>query len=80
MEVSLSGPLRSAADGNATLNIEAQTIRELLRRLVDRYPQMEQHIKEGIAVSLDGTIYRDARDVDIPEGTEVFILPRIQGG
>lgn len=80
MLVSLSGPLRAAADGAATLNIEARTIRELLRRLVDRHPPMAAHLKTGIAVSIDGTIYRDNWETEIPEGSEVFLLPRIQGG
>lgn len=80
MEVQLSGPLRAAADGAEKIDIYAETIRELLTRLLDRYPQMEQHMDLGIAVAIDGTIYRDNGDVRIPEGAEVFLLPRIQGG
>jgi molybdopterin converting factor small subunit len=80
MQVSVSGPLRAAANGLETIDIQAETIRELLRKLIERYPKMERHMKEGIAVSLDGTIYRDARDIPIPPETEVFLLPRIQGG
>lgn len=80
MEVSLTGPLRSAADDAATLNIEATNIRELLNRLVDRYPAMQDHLDQGIAVAIDGTMYRDNWDVVIPEGAEVVLLPRIQGG
>jgi molybdopterin converting factor small subunit len=80
MQVSLSGPLRSAAGGADTLEIEAETIRELLRKLVEQFPEMDAHMEEGIAVSIDGTMYRDDWQVKIPPGAEVFLLPRIQGG
>ena len=80
MEVSLTGPLRSAAGESAAVEIEAATIRELLKKLVERYPEMDQHLDQGIAVSVDGTIYRDDGDIPIPPGVEVVLLPRIQGG
>ncbi|MCZ6659616.1 MAG: MoaD/ThiS family protein [Gammaproteobacteria bacterium] len=80
LEVSLSGSLRDATDGAASIEIEARTIRELLRKLVERYPRLQSRIDEGVAVSVNGEIYRDNRDVPIPEGAEVFLLPRIQGG
>ena len=80
MKVDLSGPLRSAAGGIESFEMEADTIRELLQRLVDRYPAMQQHMDQGIAVAINGTIYRDDRTVKIPAGAEVYLLPRIQGG
>ncbi|MFT6432298.1 MAG: molybdopterin converting factor small subunit [Candidatus Azotimanducaceae bacterium] len=80
MEVSLSGSVRDAVDGLASIEIEAKTIRELLTRLIDRYPKLENHLEEGIAVAIDGTIYRDSWETPIPEGSEVFLLPRIVGG
>ncbi len=80
LEVSLSGSLRDAVDGAASISIEAVTIRELLRKLVERYPRMQSRIDEGVAVSINGEIYRDNWGESIPEGAEVFLLPRIQGG
>lgn len=80
MQVGLTGPLRSAAGGAAELAIEAKTIRELLNRLIEQYPDMSIHMDLGIAVSVDGVMYRDDWDVEIPGGVEVVLLPRIQGG
>ena len=68
--VSLSSGFSAAADGAATVEIEAATVRELLRRLVERYPRMEALFDEGVAVSINGDIYRDIRDLPIPEGAE----------
>ncbi|MDA0979228.1 MAG: MoaD/ThiS family protein [Proteobacteria bacterium] len=80
MEVSLSGPVREAADGLASIEIEASTIRELLERLTDRYPKMARQMEQGIAVSINGTIYRDSWNTPIPEDAEVYLIPRIAGG
>jgi molybdopterin synthase sulfur carrier subunit len=80
MQINLSGALRSGADGASTIEIEASTIRELLTRLADLYPQMEVHLDEGIAVAIDGVIYRDDWTQPIPAGAEVVLIPRIKGG
>ena len=80
LEVNISSSLRELVGGAATITIEAATIRELLRKLVERYPRIESRLKEGIAVSINGEIYRDDRNQQIPEGAEVYLLPRIQGG
>ena len=80
MEVFLSGPLRDAVDGLTSVEVEAETIRELLTRLTDRYPKLEAHLVDGIAVAIDGTIYRDSWETSIPEYSEVYLLPRIAGG
>ena len=84
MKVGLSGPLVAAANGSAngsaSIEIEAETIRQLLTRLVDRYPLMQQQLDDGIAVSINGAIYRDNWTTKIPEDSDVFLLPRIAGG
>ena len=79
-EVQLSGSLRDAAGGAASISMQASTIRELLRKLVERHPRMQSRIDEGVAVSINGEIYRDNWGEPIPDGAEVFLLPRIPGG
>ena len=80
LEVSLSGSFSDSADGLASISIDAGTIRELLRKIVKRYPRMGRLVDEGIAVSINGEIFRDNWGEEIPEGAEIFLLPRIQGG
>lgn len=69
-----------ALGGADALEVEARTLRELMRKLVDKYPRLQKHIDEGIALAIDGHIYRDDWDVDIPAGSEIYLMPRIQGG
>jgi len=71
---------RPALGGVGTLEIEAATLRELMRKLVTKYPRLQQHIDDGIALAIDGEIYRDNWDVKIADGAEVYLMPRIQGG
>ena len=80
LKVSLSGPLKAAADGAASVSISATTIRELLRELIEQYPGMQNQLDDGIAVSVNGQIFRDNWSKKIPAGAEIFLLPRIQGG
>jgi molybdopterin converting factor small subunit len=80
VEVHLWGALRPAAGGASAVEIEAGTIRELFRKLEEQYPGMAPHIARGIAVSIDGKIFRDSWGEKIPETAEVYLLPRIQGG
>ena len=80
LKVCLSGPLKAAADGAASVSISAATIRELLRELIEQYPGMQNQLDDGIAVSVNGQIFRDNWSKKIPAGAEIFLLPRIQVG
>ena len=80
LKVCLSGPLKAAADGAASVSISAATIRELLRELIKQYPGMQNQLDDGIAVSVNGQIFRDNWSKKIPAGAEIFLLPSIQGG
>ena len=79
-KIHLWGSLRPAADGEKSVEIDASTIRELMNKLEERYPQMTPFLEEGIAVSINGTIYQDQWSQALPEGAEIYLLPRIQGG
>ncbi|KUM26876.1 molybdopterin synthase sulfur carrier subunit [Mesorhizobium loti] len=80
VEVTLWGSLSVAAGGKDRLDIEAKDIRELFRKLAEQYPAFEPLIDRGIAVAIDGTIYRDTWSKKLPEGSEIFLLPRLAGG
>ena len=34
----------------------------------------------GVAVSIDGVIYRDSWSKELPQDAEIYLLPRIAGG
>jgi molybdopterin synthase sulfur carrier subunit len=79
-DVWLFGGLREVVDGAESVQVEGTTIRELLQNLSREYPLMRERIGQGIAIAIDGVIYRDDWDQTIPEGAEVGLLSRIAGG
>ena len=80
IEVHLWGALRPMVGGALSISVDAKTIRELFRVLSEQYPGMEPHIKRGVAVAIDGKIYRDQWDTELPEAAEIYLLPRVPGG
>jgi sulfur-carrier protein len=80
LDVHLWGALRPLVGGAATVPVRASTIRELFRVLSETYPGVEAHIRRGVAVSIDGRIFRDQWDTVLPEGAEIYLMPRIPGG
>ena len=78
--IHLWGALRPFAGGTLSISVEASTIRELFRKLVEQYPGMEPHIKRGVSVSIGGKIYRDQWETPLPPDAEIYLLPRVPGG
>lgn len=80
VEVTLWAGLVPLADNQKQVTVEADTIRELLRKLEERYPGLREPIKNQVAVAVDGVIYRNNWSKKIPEGAEVFLMRRLAGG
>ena len=80
MRVSLSSPFRVGNDAEATLEVQAETIAQLMACLADRFPNLREVLSSDVAVSIDGQIYRDDWTQTIPSGAEVYLIPRIEGG
>lgn len=80
VEVHLWGALRPIVGGAPSVLVDAKNIRELFKKLGDEYPGFEPHLKRGVAVSIDGKIYRDTWDTELPNDAEIYLLPRIPGG
>ena len=80
VEVTLWGGLVPFADNQSKLQVEARTIRELLRKLEERYQGLRAPIKNEVAVVIDGVVYRNDWSQEIPDGAEVFLMRRLAGG
>jgi molybdopterin converting factor small subunit len=80
VRVMLGGSLKTAAGGTSEFDLEAGDIRELLTRLGEVCPELKPRLDKGVAVSIDGRIYRNAWFEPVPPESEVFILPRMSGG
>ena len=80
VRVKLGGPLMSQVGGATEFEVEAATIRELLARLGELYPQLRPVLDRGVTVAVNGTLYRGAFLAPIPEGAEIYLIPALVGG
>ena len=80
VRVMLGGTLKSAAGGTSEFDVEARDIKELLSRLGEACPELKPRLERGVAVAIDGRIFRDAWFEPVPPDSEVYILPRMSGG
>jgi sulfur carrier protein ThiS len=80
MRVSLSSTFQLADGPGSALDVQAETIAEMMASLTDRYTDFAALLERGVAVSINGQIYRDDWTQAIPADAEVFLIPRIEGG
>lgn len=80
VEVTLWGGLVPLAENQKTITVEAGTVRELLRKLQERYPGLKAAIENDVAVVVDGVVYRDDRSKELAADAEVFLMRRLAGG
>ena len=80
MRVSLSSTFELDGGLGGSVDVHAETIADIMATLIDRYPSFQWLLDSGIAVSINGQIYRDDWTQPIPADAEVFLIPRIEGG
>lgn len=78
--VVLGSSLREFTSGDAMLEVEAPTVRRLIKLLEERYPGITSSLTDGSSVAINGEIIPDAIYEDIPDGAEVHFVPTIGGG
>jgi MoaD family protein len=87
--VRIPTPLRSATDGQSTVEVEGNTVDEALRALVDEYPDLadnlfneDDELRQFVNVYVDDEDVRfgDGVDTKLESGSEVSIVPSIAGG
>ena len=66
-------------EGQRQIEMSVDNFRELTQRLLQRWPQLEEPLQRS-AVAIDGQIYQDAFAEPLESDSEVFFMPRIEGG
>ncbi len=80
IDVQLGATLRAKAGGRASFPVEAANAKQLLERLAEAYPELAPVLERGVAVAINGQLYQKAWLQPIPEGAEVYLMPRVAGG
>ena len=72
--------LRSFTGGLTELEVDATNFRRLVLELDERFPGLGKQVEDGMAVSIDGTIYQDAYAARLAPDSEIYLIPKIGGG
>jgi hypothetical protein len=65
--------------GQRELELGVENVRDLVERLEARWPGIGEQLSK-CAIAIDGQIYQDAYLEPIAPASDVFFLPRIEGG
>jgi sulfur-carrier protein len=77
---SISSRVRDFTGGIDAFDVEATTVRALIRELDARYPGLGEFVEDSMAIAIDGEIHQDALGERLEPGSEVVLIPKISGG
>ena len=79
VKVVLSENFSVLADGCRELELPVDNYSDVIAELVARWPQLAP-LLERSSVAIDGLIYQDAMYEPLLSDSEIFFMPRIEGG
>ena len=81
-QVHFSSNQRRLTGGVAQVEVEAASVRELLRKLEEMFPGIRAHLDQtsATAVAIDGDIIPDPVYEPVPPGAEVHFITPLAGG
>lgn len=77
---SISGRVADFTGGASEFEVEARTVRALMRELDDRFPGLGEFVEDQMALAIDGEIFQDALGTEIGADSEIVLIPKIAGG
>lgn len=80
VEVRLGGTLKSYAAGRESFTLEAANVIQMLKALGELVPALKPILDRGVAVAIDGEIYREAWFQPLKPENEIYVLPKLAGG
>ena len=67
--------------GQKEFDIQARNLRGVIKALDDRFPGLGEHLEEETTVAIDGEIHEEPGYFQkIREGSEIFFIPKLEGG
>jgi sulfur-carrier protein len=75
-----SGFSRRYTGGVTEFAVEARNLRGVIKEMDRRYPGLGAHLEEETTVAIDGEIHEVGYYQPIRPGSEVFFIPRLEGG
>ena len=66
--------------GVKEFDIEAKDVRAVIRELDERFPGLGEVLREETMVAIDGELFESALFQPLPDGSEVYFLPKLEAG
>ena len=80
VEVNLWSGLRALTGGADTVEVEAETVGEVLKGLVAVHPELAGPIEAGVSVVVDGRVIASSLTEPVRPDSEVYLMQRLKGG
>ena len=80
VHVVASSELTPFTGGLEAFDVEADTVRRLIKALDQRFPGLGAFIDRRMAIAIDGEIHQDAWTTPLAPDSEVYFIPKIGGG
>jgi len=71
---------RRYTGGEREFIIEARSLRGVIKALDQLYPGLGHHLEEETTVAIDGEIHEVGYLQPLRHGSEVFFIPKLEGG
>ncbi len=75
-----TGFSRRYTGGVKEFEVEANNLRAVIKEMDRLYPGLGEHLEEETTVAIDGELHEIGYFQPIPPGSEVFFIPKIEGG
>jgi sulfur-carrier protein len=75
-----SGFSRRYTGGVTEFAVVAKNLRGIIKEMDRRYPGLGAHLEEETTVAIDGEIHEVGYYQPIRPGSEVFFIPKLEGG
>jgi len=75
-----SGFSRRYTGGVREFTIEAKNLRGVIKALDRLYPGLGEHLEEETTVAIDGEIHEVGYYQPVHAGSEIFFIPKLEGG
>ena len=76
----MNGDFARYTKGEREFVIFAEDVRAIFRELANLHPDLEPHLKDGVAVAIDGKVCQDSWLERVSPDSEVHIFHGIGGG
>lgn len=76
-----SGFARRYTGGKKEFDVEAATMRDVIKALDELHPGLGEHLEEETTVAIDGEIHDQPTYFQkVRQGCEIFFIPKLEGG